>query len=521
MRHKLGLGSLVCTGIGSIIGSGWLFTSYKAAKYAGSGAFFAWIIGAIIFLLLALVLAEIATLHPKRGLFTRLLTLSHNKDMGYVTGLANWLGIVAAIPTEAMATIQYLAHSSPSMNQALYYQGMLTTWGLGLVSLLVMGYALINYWGAQFLAKSNNVVTVFKVLVPVGTALIIMWYSFHPSNIISETKQSLPNGIGGIFTAIVASGIIYAFNGFQSIVSFCAEAKDPEKNVPKALIISILLSLAIYLLLQLAFLVGMPTAYLSNGWAGLDLQSPIVQLTTILGLNYVSLILYADACVSPSGTGIIYTGTTTRMLTAMSQDKQMPGFFNRIHPIYHFSRRSLLFNTGLALSMLWFFPSWESLVIVVSLYHIVSYMACPIALMRLRLVERDRKRAFKLPLAHFICPILFVLITLLFCMSPEHNLILVTSSLTLFYGVYIVISNHASWGAMLIAVKRSYEVIVYFIVLCLLGTIGNPVSGGLDLISAKMFFVLMVVVSLAFYYRMVYGKLDLNLQSKPALPANA
>ncbi len=87
-----------------------------------------------------------------------------------------------------------------------------------------------------------------------------------------------------------------------------------------------MLCLGIYLLLQLAFIAGLPPQYLANGWHGVDFQSPVVQLASLLGLNFITLILYIDACISPSGTGIIYTGATARMLTAMSQDKQMPSF---------------------------------------------------------------------------------------------------------------------------------------------------------------------------------------------------
>ena len=195
------------------------------------------------------------------------------------------------------------------------------------------------------------------------------------------------------------------------------------------------------------------------------------------------------------------------MLTAMAQDKQMPSFFHRIHPIYHFSRRSLYFNILLALSLLWFFPSWESLVIIVSLFHIISYMACPIALMRLRIIERDRPRKFRLAFANIICPFLFVFVTFLFCLSPEHDLLLVTSVLVIFYGIYIFISNQGQWQAMFQAVKRSYDLILYFIVLSGLGLIGNPNAGGLGIISSTTFYALMILCSLSFYYSMVYRRL--------------
>ena len=514
MKHKLGLWSLVATGLGSIIGSGWLFSAYKAAKFAGSGAFLAWGISALIIILLALTIAEIATLFPLRGLFTRVLAISHNKDMGYITAIANWLGILAVIPTEAMATIQYLAGINETINHALFLNNTMTTLGSVVVTGLVLLYSLLNFWGTKVLAHSNNIITVFKFWVPVITALAIIITSFHPGNFVAEHHKLLPYGMSSVFSAIMSSGIIYAFNGFQTIANFAAEVHDPAKTIPRALIIAILLGLFVYLLLQTAFIGGLPPKLLEGGWSALSFQSPIVQLTSLLGLNLISLVLYADACVSPSGTGIVYTGATVRMLTAMSQEKQAPSFFNHLHPKYNFSRRSLIFNTAFCLCLLWFFPSWDALVVIVSLFHIISYMASPIALMRLRLTIPHETRHYKLPFAAVLCPILFVFITLLFCLTPQKDLVLVTMVSIAFYLMYIFVSNRGKISPMWYAFKRSYSLMLYFVVLTALGFLGNPKSGGFDLISHTTFYILMTVISLIFYFWLVYAPISEDVEAR-------
>jgi len=504
-KLSLGLWSLIALGMSSIIGSGWLFSAYKSAKYAAGGAMLVWLAGGIIILFLALVIAEIATFYHKRGLFGRVLAISHNKDMGYIPAMANWFGIVATIPTEAMATVQYLAKAQPAWNHYFYINNSLTSTGLIIVTGLVFVYYLINFWGAKYLARSNNAITLFKVLIPVITALAILFAAFHPGNFVAEKNEFLPFGTTSIFTAIMSGGIIYAFNGFQSVASFCSEAKNPARDIPLALIISVILGLIIYLLLQAAFIGGIPPELLKDGWSHLSFQSPIVELTSLLGLHVISFLLYVDACISPSGTGIVYTGATCRMLTAMSQEKQAPAYFDSLHPIYYFSRRSLTFNLFLALSLLWFFPSWESLMVIVSLYHVVSYLACPIAMMRFRITEPDRKRPFKVPYAKIICPVLFVFITLLFCLTPQSSLVSVTLSLVFFYTMYIFISNQGKAAGMLKAFKQSYCLILYFIVLSGLGFLGNPKGGGFQLISNEVFYVFMTLTSLTFYYWLVYG----------------
>lgn len=504
-KTSLGLWSLICLGVGSIIGSGWLFSAYKTAQYAAGGALFVWLVGGFIILLLALVIAEIATLYPKRGLYGRVLAISHNKDMGYITAIANWFGIVATIPTEAMATIQYIAKVMPHWNQYLFVNEDLTIIGLFIVSILILLYALGNFWGARYLARSNNVITFFKIFVLIITAVTILATVFHPDNFTIDGGVLLPNGMGSVMGAIMAGGIIYAFNGFQMIASFCSEAKNPGRNIPLALVFSVLIGLGIYLLLQTAFTGAVPQNLLANGWKGLSFQSPIVELSSLLGLHVISFLLYVNACVSPSGTGIVFTGGSSRMLTAMAQEKQAPAFFDNLHPLFNFSRRSLAFNLILALTLLFFFRSWASLMIVVSLFHVVSHLACPIAMMRLRLTEPNKERPFKIPFAQIICPALFVFITILFCLAPEENLILVTTALTAVYVMYIFISNQAKIPGMIKAFRQSYSLVLFFIVLTMLGFLGDPQGESLQLITGTTFYVLVGITSLIFYYWLVYG----------------
>jgi len=303
----------------------------------------------------------------------------------------------------------------------------------------------------------------------------------------------------------MTSGIIISFNGFQAIASFCSEAENPGKNIPRALMISILIGLIIFLLLQTAFIGGMPPEMMSKGWANIHFPSPVVNLTAILGFNFISLLLYVDSCISPSGTGIVYTGITSRMLTAMSEERQMPKYFSKLHIVYNFSRRSLIFNMCLALSLMWFFPSWQALAPIVSLFHVVSYMACPLSLMRLRITEAHRNRLYRMPFANFLCPLLFVFITLLFSLTPEKDLITVSGALTIFYMMYVIISNGAKLPDMIATLKRSFAFVLYLIILTLLGYIGNPHEGGLNLITHTTFFILMTIASLGFYAWMVYG----------------
>ena len=139
-QHHLKKPSLFAAiGIVCIIGSGWLFAAYYASHYAGPISLLSWLIGAGLALVLALLLAEICTLYLKeRGLFSRLISLSHNRDYGFVVTISNWLVLLVTIPSEAEATVQYLSSADPTPQPYLFAHGHLTTIGITIVCTLMV-----------------------------------------------------------------------------------------------------------------------------------------------------------------------------------------------------------------------------------------------------------------------------------------------------------------------------------------------------------------------------------------------
>jgi amino acid transporter len=402
-KHKQpSLFSAIAVGVSSIIGSGWLFASYYAAQYTGGAAILSWIIGALIAFVIAVLLAEISTMYRQRGLLARVLTISHNRDYGFVVAISNWLGVVITIPSEAEATIQYIGTASKRFSPYVFQNHHLTAIGIVLVCALMMLYGLINFWGIRALAKVNNILSVFKIIIPLLTAGILFATSFHSANFTAYHHTLVPYGHDKIFSAIIVSGIFYAFYGFGTITSFSSELKNPKKNIPIALMACILICLIIYLLLQASFIGALPTAMIQHGWHTLNFSSPLVQLLLLFNLNFWSIVLYIDAAISPSGTAIIYTGSATRMVTGMAEDKQFPKPFTQIHPIYNLSRRSLGLTLFVCLIMVIFFRNWQKIMIVVTTFQLITCIAVPIAFSKLRLIKPHKHRAFRVPCGHLL-----------------------------------------------------------------------------------------------------------------------
>lgn len=419
-KKQPSLFSAIAIGIGCIIGSGWLFASYKAAKFAGPVAIGSWIIGAILALIIALLLAEIATFYSKEtGLFARLLTLTHNGDYGFIISSSNWFATIITIPAEAEASVQYLGGAFPNLKSLIFNVNPTTAdmhfsaIGLLMVCGLMLVYGFLNYWGIKLLTKANNTITVIKLTIPALTAIVFFAAAFHPENFTAYQGTIAPYGYDKMFTAVVTCGIFYSFYGFSMITVFSKELKNPQRNIPLALAGSVIICLIIYLLLQISFIGSIDPSLVASGWHNLNFTSPLAELAVILGVNWLALVLYVDAVISPSGTGIIYVGSSARMFTGMAEDKQMPAIFAKEHPIHGVSRLSISVTLIFCMILVVFFDNWDKIMIVVSVFQLISCVAVPVAFCKLRKIDIDKPRPFRMPYGKTLSYMVYFIISYL------------------------------------------------------------------------------------------------------------
>ncbi len=171
----------------------------------------------------------------------------------------------------------------------------------------------------------------------------MLFVGFHGENFTSHQDFHVSNW-SNVLTAMATSGVIFAFNGFQSPINMAGEAKNPGKSIPRAVVGSILIATVIYVLLQIAFIGAVNPNMLINGWSNLNFNSPFADLAIALNINWLVIVLYLDAFVSPSGTGTTYMATTSRMLYGMEKNGYFPKVFGKLHPIYGVPRFAMMFN---------------------------------------------------------------------------------------------------------------------------------------------------------------------------------
>ncbi|MGV3278235.1 APC family permease [Rickettsiales bacterium LUAb2] len=501
IHKQTSLLSATAFGVTSIIGSGWLFAAYYAAKYAGPMAYVSWIIGAVFSLLLALMLAEISTLYPVRGLIARLLNVSHNKDIGFVIATSNWLGIMMVIPAEAEGTVQYLSRMYEPIEHLIFHNEQLTLLGILFVFFLIFIYGLINYWGIKYLARVNNAVSVIKIVVPILTGLILLYCGFNPSNFTAYHDTVAPYGIGVAFTAVVTGGIFFSYYGFSTITTFASEIKNPQKNIPIALVSCLVIGLLIYLLLQTAFIGALPHEMVLNGWHSINFTSPLVQLVLLFNLNVWAIILYADAALSPSGTGITYVGAAARILNGMSRDKQIPQFFGKINSEFNAPRGALIFAIVICCLLALLFRSWSEIVIVISILQLITCIAIPVTFIKLRQTEANEARPFKLKYGKSIAYLMFLLVAYIIVQVGIKAMLLALILHLSFFTIYSFTYYKFNLGKIVNAYRSAYSIFTYLIIMTVFTYLND-----LKLLNNIGTLAIFAVIGTGLYYLMVNQK---------------
>ncbi|HEY0415373.1 MAG TPA: APC family permease [Gaiellaceae bacterium] len=414
LRRDVGLMGLLFASAGSIIGSGWLFGALYASQQAGPAALLAWGFGAVFMLVLALIHAELGAAYPVAGGTARFPHYSHGSMVGYANGWLWWVGAATVAPIEVEAALQYFTHYVHSLTTTSGGETVLTVQGYAVAVVLMALFTVVNILGVRWLARANNPITAWKIAIPIVAIVALMVSRFHGAN-FHAAGGFMPFGFHGVFSALATGGVIFAYQGFEQAVQLGGESANPRRNMPLAVIGSMVIGVVIYVLLQIAFIAALDPANLSHGWSKLafnGLVGPFAGLASAVGLSWLAILLYIDAAISPGGTGLLYTGTSARVSYALARNRWWPRAFasltERGIPIW-----SMVLSFAVGILVFLPFPGWQKLVGFITAASSLSYgMAC-IAAASLRRQDPDRERPFRLPGLPVLAPFGFVVANLI------------------------------------------------------------------------------------------------------------
>ncbi len=401
LKREIGLIGLTWASMGSIIGSGWLFGPQDALEVAGPAAIISWLIGGVAIVVLALVHAELGGMYPVSGGTARFPHYAFGGVAGASFGWFAWLNAATVAPIEVSAMLTYLGDYDFAKGWIDPETQVLSGTGIVIAVILMAVMTAINFLGVRQLAAANSAITWWKIAVPLLTILVLALAHWDTSNLTAGNGFN-PEGFKGVLAAVSTGGIIFSYLGFEQADQLAGEAANPKRDVPMAVIGSVVLGTIIYILLQIVFLFALPSTAIGDTWdqqgEGLytAFSGPFAEIATLLSIGWLATVIKIDAVISPGGTGLIYTTGSSRLAYGLSRNGYVPSVFewtnNRGVP---FVGLIAAFITGCVCFLP--FPSWQSLVGLITSASVLMYGGAPLSLGAFRRRLPGRRPAVQAP----------------------------------------------------------------------------------------------------------------------------
>ena len=307
LKRELGLFSLTLYGIGIILGAGIYALIGVGAGLAGNMLWLAFLVSALIAIFTGLSYAELSGMFPKDAAEYNYTKQAFSNNL--LSFLVQWvllIGLIIGGATVALGFGGYF-HSAFGVEQqtAAYW--------------LIVCMMILNYLGIKESATFNNFASIIEVvgLILVVAVVFLLSGSAKEFNLL----EMPPNGFNGIFAAI--SVIFFAYIGFESVANLSEEVKDRRKIVQKALILSLLISTALYILVSIA-------AVSEVGWKTLsESKAPLTAVVSKTLGNY-SVALSFIALFATANTVLVMLVVSSRILYGMANNGTFPKIFSRI-----------------------------------------------------------------------------------------------------------------------------------------------------------------------------------------------
>jgi len=410
LKKTVGFWGLMFVSLGSIIGSGWLLGALNAAGVAGAASIISWVLAAFMLILLALVHADLGAAYPVAGGTARYPHFAFGALAGFTAGWAGYLQAVTIAPIEVEASISYVDSTMWAKDnlQMLHADGTLNATGFVIAALGMLLFTIINLMGAKLLSDSNAVMVVWKFLVPALTVIVLIALRFHPGNFHAGGGFA-PYGMHGVFAALPA-GVVFALQGFEQASQMAGEAKNAKRDVSRAIIMAMLIGAVLYIALEICFIGALNPSDIAHNWKnpiGAGDYGPYYTLALASGAGWLATILIIDAVISPAGTGLVYLGTSARISYALGEEETLPDQLTQISkrgvPVY-----SILLAFVIGLLAFLPFPSWASLVGLVTSATAIMYAFAPVSLAALYQKDPDREHPYHVPFPSVVIPASFV-----------------------------------------------------------------------------------------------------------------
>lgn len=416
LSRNLGLFPVTMIGIGAMIGAGIFVLTGIGAGVAGPALLAVFALNGGIALLTAMAYAELGAAMPEAGGGYLWVKESLGGVHGFMSGWMSWFAHAAACSLYVLGFGYYFAEALTALGAGDIF-GAFTQKGLALLAAAVFTY--INYRGASETTMLGGIITLLKVsilIVFVVSGVVVIFGNPQWEGAFTPFK---PMGWSGI---LMAMGLTYiAFEGYEIIVQTGEEVKRPEKNIPRAIFISLAVVVPIYILVGFAALGAIdPGNMTSYQFLAAKQEGAIVEAARqFMPLGIVLLLIGGLAATTSALNATIYS--SSRVAFAMARARHLPGLFKEIHSKRRTPHIAVLVSGALIIAMAMLLPI-KDVASAADIMFILLFTQVNIALIGLRHKQPKLKRPFRVPL-YPVTPILAMVFQLtlgvfLFHLSP-------------------------------------------------------------------------------------------------------
>jgi APA family basic amino acid/polyamine antiporter len=387
LKKALGALDLTALGIGAIIGTGiFVLTGVAAAEYAGPALVLSFVVSGIACAFAALVYAEFASMVPVAGSAYTYSYAALGEFFAWVIGWDLMLEYALACSTVAIGWSGYFVKLLQGLGINLPAWGTLSAGSGGLINIPALVIALLITWllslGVKESTRVNNIIVAIKLFAVLVFIVVAIFY-VNPAN----WHPFMPYGWNGVFQG--AAIVFFAYIGFDAVSTAAEEVKNPQKDLPRGIIASLIVCTVLYIIVT-AILTG------AVSYTKLNVSAPIALALQLIHQNWAAGIISIGALGGITTVLLVMLYGQTRVFYAMSRDGLLPKIFSETHPKHKTPDKST-WLTGIVVAVVAALTPIDILAEMVNIGTMSAFVFVSIAVIALRRSQPDLPRAFRCP----------------------------------------------------------------------------------------------------------------------------
>ena len=398
LSREMTLMDATLIGVGAMIGAGIFVLIGIAAGVAGPALIITFSLNGMVALLTAMSYAELGSCFHDAGGGYLWVKEGLPKWNGFLSGWMGWFAHAVACSLYALGFGAYFEHLLTEFAITMPQWGFLSPQKLlAAAAALLFGY--INFRGASEAGKVGNMVTIAKIVI----LLIFIGFGFElifrKGDWQTTFSPFMPHGWGGVFKAMGLTFI--AFQGFEVIAQSSEEIKNPKKNIPKAVFLSLIIVVPIYLLVAITAMGSVSPGNMTP-WDYLAAQKEIA-LVNVANNFFVGggIMLLFGGLISTMSALNATIFSSSRVAFAMGRDRNFPTFFSKVHPKKFTPYWGIAVSLVLIVLMAVSLPI-EDVASAADIMFLLLFLQVNLAMIRLRKRRPDLDRGFFVPLFPYL-----------------------------------------------------------------------------------------------------------------------